>query len=220
MIRCELCQVRFRTHWGLRQHMVALHPETVTHRCRVCSTPYSNRADLDRHVAMEGHYSGSTSPRPTVNQIQSQVETSIPSYYTAQPKVRSAIVIPHKDLPTSSSRKTTRSKESTKAKTPTGKTSKVSHSQHTAKPYGEKSSTKTGPKGSLSGYTIPKKSRVTPDQPSYSGRKPTATVTNSDSKECTPTGINSVTPPAAQAEHFQADLLADVDWLASLLKKP
>ena len=188
MLRCENCLVRFCTHWGLRQHMVAAHPETVTLRCRVCNTPFSNRADLDRHVAMEGHYSGLTSV--TVRQVrpQDEISTTIPSYYTAQPKVRSATVIPHKDLERAalSTSKAARSKTEKK---PTGKTDNVN--QHSTKPYGEKSSTKTKPKDSLSGYTIPKKSRVTPDKPSYSGRKSTATLTNADSMECIPTGSNS-----------------------------
>ena len=205
---CGYCQVHFRTHWGMRQHQVTCHPETVTHRCRVCTTPFASRTDLDRYIAMEGHYaSAATTPPPRIPSTIHRISPVGPES-TCTPKLKSVITIPRKDAPNPTG-------SQPKGKTDRRSTSRVSKE----KPYRERS------KGKMSNFTIPKKSSVVPEDKPYSGRRSApSTSTATSSTEPQPTGhtdgrATAPPPPTQMDTRPAACLLDDPEWLNSIFKQ-
>ena len=176
------------------------------------------RTDLDRHVAMEGHYVSNSGPKSTIRQVGfSPRKAAVATHHTVeetrfQPnpiqsyRSGSTPALPREELASTPTQPKGQSKRnSTKGKAKATKKAK-------AQPY------PTTQKSALAGYTIPKRRSSVPDQPVYSG--PSTSSAGSGATVALPSTSAQATasPPADSIlPDSNADLLEDAAWLASLL---
>ena len=195
MRTCSVCRVSFKTHWGLRQHQVIAHPETITQKCRLCDMPFVSRADLDRHVAVEDHYVRQPQRTdPSQPRLRSVVHTPPLSTQdntkSVAPKIRSFTLHSHTTPPPSAEREVSQ---------------KAAHRAEAAKPYASE-------RRGLQNYTIPKRKRCVPELP------PPTSRTRLQKKEAKPKGSSTSSQPKGSDSITHAELLDDLSWLDSLFK--
>lgn len=60
---CSVCRVPFLTTAGLRLHVIEVHREETTHRCKLCLVRFLVKSDLLHHLRTEGHLLDTTPPQ-------------------------------------------------------------------------------------------------------------------------------------------------------------